>query len=60
MRRGFRHVPRTREEIERAYAEALTARAENALLLEVFLDLRDLITECAWRLSDLAAGDTGR
>lgn len=46
-------MPRPREEIETSYAEALTARAQTAVLLEVFLDLRDLIAECAWRLSDM-------
>ena len=50
---GFGHMPRSRDEIESAYAEAKTERTQGALYLEVLLDLRDLIAECAWRLSDL-------
>ncbi len=51
--RRFGELPRAREAIESAYAEATTQRAHEALLLEVLLDLRDLAAECAWRLSDL-------
>lgn len=59
MKRSFQHLPRSRDEIETAYADAITPRAETAILLEVFLDLRDLLTECAWRLSDLSRLDNG-
>ncbi len=50
---AFGHMPRSREEIENAYAEATQQRTQGALFLEVLLDVRDLIAECAWRLSDL-------
>jgi hypothetical protein len=47
-------MPRSREEIETALVESTTERAQRALLIETLLDLRDLMAECAWRLSDLA------
>ncbi len=50
---AFRNMPRSREDIESAYADAAAPRTQGALLLEVLLDVRDLIAECAWRLSDL-------
>ncbi|HEY9084411.1 MAG TPA: hypothetical protein VIN40_00510 [Candidatus Tyrphobacter sp.] len=49
----FARMPRSREEIESAIVESTSDRAQRALLLETLLDVRDLMAECAWRLSDL-------
>jgi hypothetical protein len=49
----FGRMPRGRDEIEAECAEASTEQQLRTLLLETLLDLRDLVAECAWRLSDL-------
>jgi hypothetical protein len=49
----FGRMPRGRDEIEAECAEVSTEQQLRTLLLETLLDLRDLVAECAWRLSDL-------
>jgi hypothetical protein len=41
------------EDTPREAASAVETGLINRLSLEVLLDLRDLVAECAWRLSDL-------